>query len=112
MTKIQIYQAIILCDEKLNDIVIQEKEIFDFISILPVNKAVGPDCISHRMWKTTAVAVQSFGVIRVTFFHYHIHNYGVNDWLFGKYKELILWAIITKQDKDPFCCYLPKHKLF
>ena len=49
MTKIQIYQAIILCDEKLNDIVIQEKEIFDVISILPVNKAVGPDCISHRM---------------------------------------------------------------
>ena len=26
-------------------------------SILPVNKAVGPDCISHRMLKTTATSV-------------------------------------------------------
>ena len=46
-----------LCDETLSDIVIHESEIFDVISILPVNKAVGPDCISHRMLKTTATSV-------------------------------------------------------
>ena len=40
-----------------DEIVIQENEIVDVISILPVNKAVGPDCISHRMIKTTVIAV-------------------------------------------------------
>ena len=40
-----------------DEIVIQENEIVDVISILPVNKAVGPDCISYRMLKTAAIAV-------------------------------------------------------
>jgi hypothetical protein len=47
----------LLCEETLSDIVIQEHEIYDIISILPVNKAVGPDCISHKMLKSTAKAV-------------------------------------------------------
>ena len=47
----------LLCDETLSDIVIQEQEFFYIISILPVNKAVGPDCISHKMLKATSKSV-------------------------------------------------------
>ena len=32
--------------------VIQEHEVFDIISVIPVNKAIGPDCISNKMLKT------------------------------------------------------------
>ena len=49
-----------LCDEKLGDIVINSRKWFFFfihVSILPVNKAVGSDCISHKMLKTTAMTV-------------------------------------------------------
>jgi hypothetical protein len=42
-----------LCSDSLDNIVIEEQEITDIITILPVDKAVGPDCISHKMLKST-----------------------------------------------------------
>ena len=33
-----------LCNNNLSNIIIEEQEISDIITILPVNKAVGPDC--------------------------------------------------------------------
>jgi hypothetical protein len=43
-----------LCNDNLNDIFIEEQEVIDIIATLPVNKAIGPDCISHKMLKSTA----------------------------------------------------------
>lgn len=40
-----------LCNKKLSNIVINEEEIIDIISILPVNKAIGPDNIRHKILK-------------------------------------------------------------
>ena len=45
------------CDDSLNDIVIEENEVTDIISVLPVNKAIRPDCISHKMLKSTMYTV-------------------------------------------------------
>ena len=42
-----------LCNDSLDNIVIEEQEVSDIITILPVNKAVGPDSISHKMLKST-----------------------------------------------------------
>jgi hypothetical protein len=42
-----------LCENTFSQIVITEQDIVDIMSILPVNKAIGNDCISHRMLKTT-----------------------------------------------------------
>jgi hypothetical protein len=42
-----------LCNGSLSDIVIGEQEVIDIIATLPVNKAIGPDCISHKMLKST-----------------------------------------------------------
>ena len=42
-----------LCNNNLSNIIIEEQEISDIITILPVNKAIGPDCISHKMLKST-----------------------------------------------------------
>lgn len=42
-----------LCNNKLSNIVINEEEIIDIISISPANKAIGPDNISHKMLKLT-----------------------------------------------------------
>lgn len=39
-------------DNFCSEIKIQEHEITDIISIISVNKAVGPDCISHKMLKS------------------------------------------------------------
>ena len=39
--------------ESLADIVIEESEVVDIKSVLPINKAIGPDCISHKMLKST-----------------------------------------------------------
>ena len=39
-------------NEFFPDILIQEQEILDIISIIPVNKAIGPDGISHKMLKS------------------------------------------------------------
>lgn len=40
------------CNNSFSEIKLQEHYITDFISIIPVNKAVGPDCISHKMLKS------------------------------------------------------------
>lgn len=40
------------CINSFSEIKIQEHHITDYISIIPVNKAVGPDCISHKMLKS------------------------------------------------------------
>ena len=42
-----------LCNNNLRNVNIEEQEILDIITILPVNKAIGPDCISHKMLKLT-----------------------------------------------------------
>ena len=42
-----------LCNSNLSNIIIEEQEKSDIITILPVNKAIGPDCISHKMLKST-----------------------------------------------------------
>ena len=39
------------CDETL------EFEVTDIISVLPVNKAIGPDSISHKMLKATMFTI-------------------------------------------------------
>lgn len=42
-----------LCTVTLCNIYINEQEVLDIISILPVNKAIGPDLVSHKMLKAT-----------------------------------------------------------
>ena len=46
-----------LCNNNLSNIFIEEQEITDIITILPVNKAIGPDCISHKMLKSTKSSI-------------------------------------------------------
>ena len=46
-----------LCNNNLSNIFIEEQEISDIITILPVNKAIGPDCISHKMLKSTKSSI-------------------------------------------------------
>ena len=41
------------CSESLTDIVIEESEVIGIISVLLINKAMGPDCISYKMLKST-----------------------------------------------------------
>jgi hypothetical protein len=41
------------CHKTIDSITIEKYDVTDIISILPVNKAVGPDCISHKMLKST-----------------------------------------------------------
>ena len=36
-------------------ITIDEQEVLDIISVLPMNKAIGPDCISHKVLKSIIV---------------------------------------------------------
>lgn len=43
--------------ETLCNIFIDEQEVLDIISILPVNKAIGPDLVSHKMLKATLFTV-------------------------------------------------------
>ena len=45
------------CHETIDSIAIEESEVIDIIFILPVNKAVGPDCISHKMLKSTMYSI-------------------------------------------------------
>lgn len=40
------------CTDNFSNLVIQEHEVFDILSVIPVNKAVGPDSISHKMLKS------------------------------------------------------------
>ena len=46
-----------LCNNNLSNIIIEEQEISDIITILPVIKAIGPDCISHKMLKSTKSSI-------------------------------------------------------
>lgn len=46
-----------MCNNFFSDIHIEVQEVFDIISILPVNKAIGPDNISHRMLKYTKFSI-------------------------------------------------------
>lgn len=46
-----------LCNNKLSNIVINEEEVIDIVSILPANKAIGPDNISHKMIKLTKFTI-------------------------------------------------------
>ena len=43
----------LLCYNVFDTIEIVEQDVIDVISVLQVNKAVGPDCISHKMLKET-----------------------------------------------------------
>lgn len=42
-----------LCDSDVDNIVIKEQDSIDIITILPSNKAIGPDTISHKVLKST-----------------------------------------------------------
>lgn len=46
-----------MCNNFFSDIHIEVQEVFDIISILTVNKAIGPDNISHRMLKYTKFSI-------------------------------------------------------
>lgn len=46
-----------LCNNKLSNIVINEEEIIDIISILPANKAIGPENITYKMQKLTKFTI-------------------------------------------------------
>ena len=43
-----------LCNNDLSNLIIEEQEI---ITILPVNKATGPDCISNKILKSTKYSI-------------------------------------------------------
>ena len=45
------------CCESLADIEIVESDVIGIISVLLINKAMGPDCISHKMLKSTMKTV-------------------------------------------------------
>lgn len=46
-----------LCRETLSNIFIEEQDVLDIISILRVNKDIGPDLVSHKMLKSTLFTV-------------------------------------------------------
>ncbi len=46
-----------VCNNVISDICILEQEVIDIVSILQVNKAVGPDNISHKMLKSTMYTI-------------------------------------------------------
>lgn len=50
-------QFILFCNKIFDNIVITEQDVIDIISTLPVNKAIGPDDISHKMLKSTIFSV-------------------------------------------------------
>ena len=49
----------LLCNNVFDTIEIVEQDVIDVISVLQVNKAVGPDCISHKMLKETIFSVST-----------------------------------------------------
>ena len=49
----------LLCNNVFDTIEIVEQDVIDVISVLQVNKAVGPDCISHKMLKETIFIVST-----------------------------------------------------
>lgn len=48
---------IFMCDNLFVNMCINEQEIIDILSILPVNKAIGADLISHKMLKATKFSI-------------------------------------------------------
>ena len=48
-----------MCNNVFDTIEIVEQDVNDVISVLQVNKAVGPDCISHKMLKETIFSVST-----------------------------------------------------
>mgnify|MGYP003691355175 CR=1 FL=1 len=49
----------LLCNNVFDTIEIVEQDVIDVISVLQVNKAVGLDCISHKMLKETIFSVST-----------------------------------------------------
>ena len=45
------------CNDTLCNITINEQEVLDIISVIPVNKTIGPDCISHKMLKSAIFTI-------------------------------------------------------
>ena len=41
----------------LSNVITDEQDIKDILSILPVNKAIGPDAVSHKMLNSTLHSV-------------------------------------------------------
>lgn len=50
-------QEIFMCDSIFDSMCINEQDIIDILSILPVNKAIGADLISHKMLKATKLTI-------------------------------------------------------
>ena len=46
-----------MCNDTLCNITIDEQDVLGIISVLSVNKAIGPDCISHKMLKSTIFTI-------------------------------------------------------
>ena len=46
-----------MCNDTLCNITIDEQEVLDIISVLPVNKAIGPDCIYHKMLESNIFTI-------------------------------------------------------
>ena len=61
----------LLCTDVLDKIEIVEQDISDVISTLQINKAIGPDDISHKMLKET---IYSQGLNTFVFFVQQIFN--------------------------------------
>ena len=49
----------LFCNNVLENIEIVEQDIIDIISVLPINKAIGPDSISHKMLKATIFTIST-----------------------------------------------------
>ena len=68
----------LLCDAIPNDIVIEEYEVtetcYSTISVLPVNNAIGPNCISHTMLSSTMDTVcKLYNYFLKNLFPIHVH---------------------------------------
>ena len=46
-----------MCNDTLCNITIDEQKVLDIISVIPVNKPIGPDCISHKMLKSAIFTI-------------------------------------------------------
>lgn len=81
-----------LCSSTFCKISIEEHEVSDIISILPVNKAIGPDCLSHKMLKSTLQSV----VKSLTM----LYNRSLSDRIFPSFWKIAHVIPLFKKD-DP-----------
>ena len=89
-----------LCNDSLNEIFIEEQEVIDIITTLPVNKAIGPDCISHRMLKSTAHTISRPLCM--------LFNKSLREKSFPSYwKEAHVLPLFKKGDPSSPCNYRP-----